>query len=127
MRNMAFSMTKAQIRAGTKTVTRRMGWDNLAVGEEFCAIEKGQGLKKGEKIVRMAILRCVSNSRERLFALIERPAYGKEEAKREGFPEMDGIDFVNFFCRGHREPNGDRCTAQSKPSRIGFEYVKFLP
>ncbi len=124
---MAFSMTTAQVRAGTKTVTRRMGWDDLEIGEEFCGIEKGQGIAKGGKVVRLAILRCIANGRERLGAMIDRPEYGKEEAKREGFPEMDGAEFVTFFCNGHREKDGKPCTINSTPSRIEFEYVRFLP
>lgn len=119
---MAFSATKEQIRAGTKTVTRRLGWSDLESGEEFCAIEKGQGLKKGEKIVRMAVLRCIYNTPDTLAALEERPAYGNSEAAKEGFPQMDGPAFLAFFCRIN-----PGCTRLSRPNRIEFEYVRFLP
>lgn len=122
MKNMAFSLTTAQIRAGTKTVTRRMGWDKLRKGDVFCAIEKGMGLKKGDKVVRLAILRCLSNHPEPLTHLIAYPRYGKREAIKEGFPKMSGRDFVRFFCSTHKQ-----CTPDSRPNRIAFEFVKFLP
>jgi hypothetical protein len=122
MRNMAFSLTTAQVRSGTKTVTRRLGWSNLRPGDEFCAIEKGMGLKKGEKVVRLARLRCVSNDPEPLTLLIVAPTYGAEEARREGFPHMTGREFVDFFCNTHRG-----CTGVTRVNRIEFEYVQFLP
>lgn len=122
MRNMAFSATKPQIRAGTKIVTRRDGWANLKPGELFCAIEKGQGLKKGEKVVRMAICRCISNVAEALTRLVEDPVYGKEEARKEGFPEMSGHQFAEFFLQVNPGLDPD-----CRPQRIEFEYVRFLP
>lgn len=122
MRNMAFSMTTAQVRAGTKTVTRRTGWANLTAGTEFCAIVKGMGLKKGEKIERLAILRCITNRPEALAVLIASPAYGKLEAAREGFPKMTGREFVKFFIEGHKGTD-----AWTHVRRIEFEYVRFLP
>lgn len=122
MRNMAFSLTTEQVRKGTKTVTRRTGWSDLTPGTEFCAIVKGMGLKKGEKVQRLAVLRCVSNRPERLARLISSPCYGKVEATREGFPEMTGQQFVNFFKAGHRGT-----TIWTYVNRIEFEYVRFLP
>lgn len=118
---MAFSLTTEQVRLGQKTVTRRTGWADLEPGELFCAIEKGMGLKKGAKVRRLAVLRCVSNRPEGLWHMIERPEYGRAEARREGFPEMDGAAFIEFFCRTHRG-----CTSSSKPNRIEFEYVRFF-
>ncbi len=85
MKNMAFSLTTAQVSAGIKTVTRRTGWAGLKPGELFCAVVKGMGLKKGEKVQRLAILRCVSNGRESLSELVADPKHGKEEARKEGF------------------------------------------
>ena len=122
MRNMAFSLTTAQVSAGIKTVTRRTGWANLKPGTLFCAIVKGMGLKKGEKVQRLAILRCVANKPERLCALVSDAKYGKEEARKEGFPEMSGARFVSFFVSSH--PGTD---AHTRVNRIEFEYVRFLP
>jgi hypothetical protein len=119
---MAFSLTVAQVSAGLKTVTRRTGWAKLKPGELFCAVVKGMGLKKGEKVQRLAILRCVSNTPQVLATMVGNARYGKIEARKEGFPEMSGARFVQFFCGTH---NG--CDAWSKVNRIEFEYVRFLP
>lgn len=119
---MAFSLTTEQIRKGTKTVTRRMGWGDLKAGEEFCAIVKGMGLKKGETVERLAILRCVSNNRETLFRMFTDGVYGNEEVVKEGFPDWTPTAFIEFFCQSHKG-----CTAKSAVNRIEFEYVKFLP
>ena len=45
-RNMSFAMTTEQIRARTKTVTRRFGWWFLKAGDQVWAVEKAMGLKK---------------------------------------------------------------------------------
>ncbi len=122
MRNMAFSLTTVQVRAGTKTVTRRIGWANLKPGEQFCAVEKGMGLKPGEKVVRLAVLRCVSNRPGPLASMTADPAYGKEEARKEGFPDLDGAGFVRFFC-----DKNPKVRPWDDVNRIEFEYVRFLP
>lgn len=49
MRNISFALTTEQIRNQTKTVTRRVGWANLKPGTLLQPIEKGQGLKKGDR------------------------------------------------------------------------------
>jgi hypothetical protein len=54
MRNMSFSLTTPQVYAGTKTVTRRLGWRFAKAGQRVCAVEKGMGLKKGEKVKRIS-------------------------------------------------------------------------
>lgn len=122
MKNMAFSLTTAQIRDGSKTVTRRTGWADLKPGQLFCGIVKGMGLRKGTKVERLAILRCVSNTPEPLNKLIADPAYGRSEARKEGFPQMNGERFVIFFCRSHKGTD-----SSSIVNRIEFEYVRFLP
>lgn len=53
MRNMSFMLTTAQIRDRSKTVTRRLGWWNLRVGDVVMACEKCQGLGKGGKIITL--------------------------------------------------------------------------
>jgi hypothetical protein len=49
-RYISFMLTQPQIRARTKTVTRRMGWKDLKPGTLLMAAEKCQGLGKGGKI-----------------------------------------------------------------------------
>ena len=111
MRNMSFSMTKRQVRERTKFVTRRLGWENLKPGERVMAIEKGQGLKKGERVERLCIIECVGKRRESLNAIT------REECALEGFPDMSPDEFVGMFCKA----NG--CTKKTVVSRIEFRYV----
>jgi hypothetical protein len=118
MRNISFQFTKAQILARTKTVTRRMGWDNLKDGERLQGVEKGMGLKKGEKIKNLVVIEVVSTRRERLDSLTRRPEYGKKEVKAEGFPDMTPAKFVEFFCASHKG-----CKPKSKVNRIEFRYI----
>lgn len=84
-------------------MTRRKGWAFLKPGDRFCAIVKGQGLKAGEKVKRLAILECVSNRPEPLESIVDWPSRcdlsGRWEVEREGFPEMSEEDFVAMFRR----------------------------
>jgi hypothetical protein len=92
-RNMAFSHTTKQLIEGKKDVTRRMGWTNLKPGEVVCAVVKSQGLKKGERVERIGLIEIVSVRRENL-RLITRG-----EIDREGFPEMEWLEFIQLFCK----------------------------
>jgi hypothetical protein len=94
---MSFNKTTKRILDRSKTVTRRLGWADLEPGVLFWAIEKGQGLKKGEKVKRLALLRCVSNQAEPLTPRRIR-RHGPDEMRREGFPGLSIRDFVAFFC-----------------------------
>lgn len=53
-------LTRDQILARDKDVTRRLGWCNLWPGEGLRACEKRQGLKKGEHVVQLAHIRVVA-------------------------------------------------------------------
>ena len=111
-RNMSFALTQVQMRCRVKTVTRRDGWDDLRPGDLFYAVEKVRGLKKGEKVKRIALLRCKSNRRVRLDAITY------PDVVREGFPEMTRAEFVAMFCRKMGGP------LNRKVNRIEFEYVE---
>jgi hypothetical protein len=113
MRNMSFSLTTDQVRAQTKDVTRRLGWKNLKPGDCFRMVVKAMGLKKGEKVEEIGYARVVSNDREPLDAIQERPA----DPTREGFPLMTPTGFVAMFCRSMG------CDSSTEVHRIEFEYV----
>jgi hypothetical protein len=108
---MSFSKTVAQIRNRTKTETRRLGWAELKPGELFCAIVKGQGLKKGERIERLEICVCVSNRPEPLGAITP------TDVRREGFPGLPVWAFVDKFC------TLNRCGREQVVNRIEFRYI----
>lgn len=115
MRNMSFSMTKDQFRARTKRVTRRLGWWDLKVGDRVMGVEKGMGLKKGEKVVQLGPIVIVSVTREALSQIID--YWGRDDCKLEGFPDMSPREFVKMFCAA----NG--CKADTEINRIEFDYV----
>jgi hypothetical protein len=122
MRNISFMLTQEQIRCRTKTVTRRLGWRHLKPGDLLSGVEKGMGLKKGESIKRLAIIRVVSVRFEPLRQMVEDGHYGIAECAKEGFgdhPELCRPDqFIKFFCASHKG-----CTPETEVTRIEFEYV----
>ncbi|HEX2101954.1 MAG TPA: hypothetical protein VHF69_14875 [Candidatus Synoicihabitans sp.] len=118
MRLISFSLTTPQIRARTKDVTRRMGWDYLKVGERLVACEKVMGRKNGQPIVRLCIIEVVSVRKEPLYTMVANPSYGAVECRREGFPHYSPSEFVDFFCASHKG-----CTPDKSITRIEFKYV----
>lgn len=111
---MSFSLTPRQCREQTKDVTRRIGWANLKPGERVQQIEKGQGLKKGEHVVKIHVIECVSNTPEPLLAIYD---YPDSEVSREGFPTMSRAEFIYMFCKRNN------CTPNDIINRIEFKYV----
>ena len=115
-RNISFSLTTLQFLAGTKDVTRRMGWEFLRAGDVLCAVEKGQGLGKGGKVKRLGLIRVIDARREPLEMLMFNWApYGINEVKREGFPHLTPGEFVSFFCQSHKG-----CKPETVITRIEF-------
>ena len=105
-------MTTAQVRARTKTVTRRFAWWNLKPGTKLWAVEKSQGLKKGEKVVRICQIEVVSIRKE----LAQDIYYYHDDLELEGFPCMLVENFINLLCRGGHSPNDE-------VNRIEFKYI----
>lgn len=67
MRNISFALTTSQIVAGTKDVTRRMGWQFLKVGDLLRPVRKCMGLRPGEKVEALrAPIRVIDVRREPL-------------------------------------------------------------
>lgn len=114
MRQMAFSLTTPQVLDRSKTVTRRagMGWLSLKPGQLVQAIEKSQGLKKGESVQKLAVLRIRAVRLETLGAITP------EDVRAEGFGDLAPHDFVAFFCKTHKG-----VSPTSEVVRIAFEYV----
>jgi len=114
---MSFALTTTQVLAMTKTVTRRTGWTFLKPGDVVRAVEKAQGLKKGEKVKPLATLEIVDVRREPLSQIERYPDGGADEVTREGFPRMRPIDFIQWFAETHR------CQLDDYVTRIEFRYV----
>jgi hypothetical protein len=114
MRNISFRLTTRQIKEHTKTVTRRLGWKNLKPGTLLQAVEKCQGLKKGEKIKKLAVIRVLDVSSELLCQITFEPG----APAKEGFPKLTASGFIAMFCREMK------CTPDTEVTRIEFEYIK---
>jgi hypothetical protein len=120
---MSFALTTEQIRAGTKTVTRRAGWRFLKEGDLVHPVLKAMGLRPGEKIAPVrGPIRIVSVRREPLRMMTDDVDYGYEEVRREGFadhPTLHGpSEWVRMFCTTHKG-----CTPDTIVTRIEFEYT----
>jgi len=115
-RMISFSMTTPQFIAGTKDVTRRMGWLTLKAGGTLMAVEKAMGLGKGGKVKRLGLIRVKDVRREPLRRMVDDRAYGVQECEREGFPQMTTKGFVEFFCDSHKG-----CKPDTIVTRIEFE------
>lgn len=118
-RHISFSLTTPQFLAGTKTVTRRLGWDKVKAGDILCAVVKAQGLRKGEKVKKLGMIRIIDARREPLRRLYDLD-YGFEETKREGFADHPTLshpsNFIEFFCAANRP-----CQPDWLVTRIEFE------
>jgi hypothetical protein len=113
MRLMSFALTTEQVRARTKTVTRRLGWTFLRPGDLVQPVVKGQGLKKGERVEKIGgPIRIDSVRREPLDAIVS------EDVRREGFANMRPRQFVEMFRASH-----GRCAGEAVITRIEFSYV----
>ena len=127
MRNMSFSLTTPQVRSRTKTVTRRLGWLTLKPGELVQAVVRGQGLRKGERVEKLAVIRVTHVRREPLCRLTDDVGYGAAEVGLEGFRPHSvylwpPAAFVAMFCATHAG-----CTPESLVTRIQFVYVERAP
>lgn len=121
MRNISFALTTAQFLDGSKTVTRRLGWKALKVGDVLCAVEKSQGLKKGDHVKVIGAIRVTGVRREPLRYLISTPEYGRIETVREGFPTMRPAEFIAMFLATHKG-----CTPDTEIARIEFERLPLV-
>jgi hypothetical protein len=114
-RNMSFAMTTPQFLARSKTVTRRFGWRFVKPGDVVCGVEKSRGLKRGEKIKRLGLIRIVSTRREPLGAITV------AEMAPEGMSDTAPDDFVARLCRHYGVAPG------TPVNRIEFEYLDLAP
>jgi hypothetical protein len=93
VKNISCQLTTQQVLARVKLVTRRLGWKNLKPGEILQICEKCMGMKKGEKIRRLALVLVKSVRRERLDKIT------KADCRLEGFPDLSPSEFVAMFCK----------------------------
>ena len=118
-RLMSVSLTEPQVRARSKTVTRRDGWWEdkhgkrmLKPGDRLTLVRKAMGLRKGEHAERVAEVEVVSVRRERLDSIT------RDEIIAEGFADMTPAEFITFFCTSHKG-----CQPDSIVTRIEWRYL----
>jgi ASCH domain len=122
MRNISFALTQDQILERSKTVTRRNGWRSLKRGTLLQGVKKSQGLKKGETVTKLSVVRVVDVRPEPLKRMTDDVRYGIAECVKEGFAYHPTLrfpsEFVKFFCASHKG-----VTPDSEVTRIEFEFV----
>jgi hypothetical protein len=97
---MAFTHTEPQFLDGSKTVTRRLGWRFVKPGDEVMAV-RTMSRRKGTKVIRLGLIKVLATRVEALNAMLEDSDYGRDECRREGFPNMTPEEFVAFFLQTH--------------------------
>lgn len=114
MRLMSFRMTVLPFYRRLKTETRRMdAWHGLKAGELLCGVVKGQGLKLGEEVQRLHVIRIEDVYSDYLDEITP------EEVAAEGFPGLPPKDFVDMFLDGHKPP----ADWDEQVTIISFSYV----
>ncbi|WP_040713321.1 hypothetical protein [Nocardia takedensis] len=111
-RLMAVSLTEAQVRDRTKTVTRRAGWRDLTAGTRLTLCRKVMGRRRGEPLVRIVDVVVEEVRRERLDAITT------ADVRAEGFPDWTPAEFIDFFTRTHHG-----CTGDTEVTRILWRYL----
>lgn len=133
--NISFSATTEQFINKTKHCTRRIGWRGVKPGQILRGIEKGQGLKKGEKVKHLHEIIVLEVNREPLIDIIKHPIrinppriveqYIERTGGRyptecvlEGFPELSPLQFVQMFMKMNK------CIAEAPVTRILYDFVE---
>jgi hypothetical protein len=111
-RNMSFMLTTKQMYAREKTHTIRDGWWNLKPGEIINAVEKCQGLKKGQRIVRICQIRVKIAREARLIDVTP------ELCIMEGFPNLTPDVFAMMLMQ-----HNSKITLTKPLNFIEFEYI----
>src|SRR5688572_27214348 len=117
MRMMSFALTERQLMDGSKTVTRRTGWQNLRAGDRLLAVRKAMGLKKGEKVQPLCVIEVVSVKRQALGCI------DQDDCAREGFPHLSPCEFIRFFTAKVNTPGMGRYLGDISVTRIEFRKV----
>jgi hypothetical protein len=117
-RLMSVAFTEDAVRERRKTVTRRIGWKHVKVGDTLTLCRKVMGRRKGEPLVRIAEVEVIDVRRERLDRLTKLPMYGTAEMKREGFPGMIPAAFIRRYFT-----DAQRVQPDAEVTRIEWRYL----
>ncbi len=111
-RNISFSLTTEQFKNKSKTVTRRIGWLFLKPGDLVMGCKKCMGLKPGEKLERLGLIRIKSVRREPLSAITD------DDVTLEGYPDKTAKDFMCMFVIKMK------ISPKQMITRIEYEYLQ---
>lgn len=119
-RHMSCSLTVDAVRDRTKTVTRREAhtWELLKPGDRLTLVEKAMGLPKGSKQVVLAEVEVTGVRVESL-----RPFLTQTEVDAEGLPDLDTVEFIDFWLHSHRYPVNDYWRRTARVRRIEWRYL----
>lgn len=115
MRRASFRHTQEQMRVGAaaarasadgyagfvpggKDITRRVNWRWAQAGMFLLAVEKTQGIRRGDLVETFGVVELLSVTREPLNHIALRARGPIGDVEREGFPGMTGREFVRMFC-----------------------------
>ncbi|MBA3030989.1 MAG: ASCH domain-containing protein [Desulfobacteraceae bacterium] len=112
-RNISFALTTEQFINKSKTVTRRLGWKFLKPGDVLMGCKKCMGLRHGEKIERLGLIRVTDVRSERLNQITD------EDVVKEGFPDINRSEFIKFFI----DEMNTKLGVLQPVTRIEFEYL----
>ncbi len=138
--NISFAETTEQFRQHRKHVTRRVDKSlrlaNKKPGDILQGIEKAQGLKKGEHVVKLEKIVILEVNREPLneiitrstrnipikiakqYSICEYPPF-LTEMILEGYPKFTPFQFVEMFCKINKG-----CKPETEITRVLFDYVR---
>jgi hypothetical protein len=111
-------LTWPQILDETKDVTRRLGFDFARPGMLLLGVQKARGVRVEDR-GQTKVIEVVSVRPEEIGDITP------DEVRREGFPKMSPIQFIDFFlAHMKRDREGLRTTPYTWVNRIEFKYVK---
>jgi len=119
---MSFALTTTAMYLGRKYVTRRTGWNFAKPDDVYTAVEKAQGLKKGQHVKKIGDIRIVTTEKTNLGALIVDKPYGYREVILEGFSGMTPSEFCDLF-----QEHNSKITYHTKINRIQFVPLYSIP
>lgn len=117
-RRMSCSLTVDQVRARTKTETRRAPetWKHLRPGDRLILVEKAMGLPKGARQVILAEVEVTAAEVVYLFDITA------EEVAAEGFPDWSRQAFCRFWLDSHGHTG--RADPDTRCRRIAWRYLE---
>lgn len=118
-RRMSCSMTIDAVRSRRKTVTRRslLTWSTLAAGDRLTLVERGMGLRRGERQVVLAEVEVVSVRLEPLLAGLSHGEIRKEGINKHMTPH----EWAHWWADAHGVGGGDLGTVWCR--RIEWVYL----